>query len=103
MAVALATLVAPMRDALATPESDPIFAAIERHRQAWETLKGAPHDDDQIRLREAVLVAESEVVNTRPTTAAGVVALRTYHREHRYRERMYPIPFPAESGYWGKG
>jgi hypothetical protein len=103
MAAALATLVAPTRDALATPESDPIFVAIEHHRQAWETLKSAPHDDDQMRLHEAVLVAESEVVNIRPTTTAGVVALRAYHREHRYRERMYPAPFPGEYRSWGKG
>jgi hypothetical protein len=103
MAAALATLVAPRRDALASPESDPIFAAIERHRQAWETFKSATHDDDQMRLHEAVLVAESEVVNIRPTTTAGAVALRAYHREHRYRERMYPTPSPGEYRYWGKG
>ena len=103
MAVALATLVAPRSGALATSESDPILAAIERHRQAWETFKSASHDDDQMRLHEAVLVAESELVNIRPTTKAGVVALRTYHREHRYRERMYPTPFPPENWYSGKG
>lgn len=102
MAAALATLVAPS-GALATPEPDPIFAAIARHRQAWETLKSAPHDDDQMRLHEAVLGAESEVVNIRPTTKAGAVALRAYHREHRYRERMYPTPYPAENWNWGKG
>src|ERR1700691_2689743 len=48
MAAALATVVAPSSGALAAPEPDPIFAAIERHRQAWETLKSAPHDDDQV-------------------------------------------------------
>jgi hypothetical protein len=103
MAAALATLVAPSRGALATPEPDPIFAAIEHHRQAWETLKNAPHDDDQMRLQEAVLDAESEVVNVRPTTTAGAVALRAYHREHRYRERTYPAPSPSEYWYGGKG
>jgi hypothetical protein len=103
MAAALATLVAPSSGALAAPEPDPIFAAIERHRQAWETLESAPHDDDQVRLHEAVLDAESEVVNIRPTTTAGAVALRTYHREHRYRERMYPTPYPGEYWNWGKG
>jgi hypothetical protein len=103
MAAALATLVAPSSGALAAPEPDPIFAAIERHRQAWETLESAPHDDDQVRLHEAVLDAESEVVNIRPTTTAGAVALRTYHREHRYRERMYPTPYPSEYWNWGKG
>ena len=102
MAAALATLVAP-RGALATPEPDPIFAAIEHHRQAWEALKSAPHDADQMRLHVAVLAAESEVVNIRPTTTAGAVALRTYHREHRYRERMYPAPYPSENWNWGKG
>jgi hypothetical protein len=103
MAAALATLVAPSSGALAAPDPDPIFAAIERHRQAWEALESAPHDDDQVRLHEAVLDAESEVVNIRPTTTAGAVALRTYHREHRYRERMYPTPYPSEYWNWGKG
>src|SRR5450631_4339936 len=66
MAAALATLVAPS-GALAAAEPDPIFAAIERHRQAWETLKSAPHDDDdQMRLHVAVVTAETEVVNIRP-------------------------------------
>jgi hypothetical protein len=102
MAAALASLLAP-REALANPEPDPIFAAIENHRQAWETLENASHDDDQMRLHEAVLRTESEVVNTRPTTTAGAVALRTYHREHRYRERTYPTPYPREYWNWGKG
>ena len=103
MAAALATLVAPSTGALAMPQPDPIFAAIEHHRQAWETLKIAAHDDDQMRLHEAVLGAESEVVNIRPTTTAGAVALRAYHREHRYRERTYPAPAPGEYWNWGKG
>lgn len=103
MAAALATLAAPTSVALATWEFDPIFAAIEHHRQAWETLKSATHDDDHLRLHEAVLTAESELVNVRPTTTAGMVALRVYHREQRHRERMYPTPPPAENWYWGKG
>jgi hypothetical protein len=102
MAAALASLLAP-KGALANLEPDPIFAAIENHRQAWETLKSASHDDDQMRLHEAVLRTESEVVNTRPTTTAGAVALRTYHRQQRYRERTYPAPYPPEYWNWGKG
>jgi hypothetical protein len=103
MAAALAAVVAPSTGALASPEPDPIFAAIEHHRQAWEALNSAPQDADQMRLHVAVLEAESEVVNIRPTTTAGAVALRTYHREHRYRERMYPTPYPGENWNWGKG
>lgn len=103
MAAALATLAVPTSVALATPESDPIFAAIEHHRQAWETLKSAPHDGDHVRFHEAVLSAESELVNIRPTTTAGMVALRDYHHEQRRRERLYPTPPPVENGYWGKG
>ena len=102
MAAALATVVAS-RGALASPEPDPIFAAIEHHRQAWEALNSASHDDDQMRLHVAVLEAESAVVNIRPTTANGAVALRAYHREHRHRERLYPAPYPAENWNWGKG
>lgn len=102
MAAALASLAAPSV-AFAAPEPDPIFAAIEHHRQAWETLKSAPHDDDQVRLHEAVLTAESELVNIRPRTAAGMVALRAYHREQRRWERTYPAPPPDQNWYWGKG
>jgi hypothetical protein len=103
MAAALAAIMAPTSVAIATPESDPIFAAIEHHRQAWETLERAPHDQDQVRLHEAVLTAESELVNIRPATTAGMVALRAYHHEQRHRERLYPTPPPDESWYWGKG
>jgi hypothetical protein len=102
MAAALATLVVPTASDVASPNSDPIFTLIDQHRQAWEILKRAPHDDDQ-GLHDAVLASEFEVVNTRPTTTAGIVALRNYHREHRYHERLYPYPFPGEYGYWGKG
>jgi hypothetical protein len=56
-----------------------------------------------MRLHVAVLEAESAVVNIRPTTTAGAVALRAYHREHRHRERMYPTPYPSENWNWGKG
>src|SRR6202046_757061 len=44
MAAALAAVVAPSTGALASPEPDPIFAAIEHHRQAWEALNSAPQD-----------------------------------------------------------
>src|ERR1700677_714780 len=80
MAAALATVVAS-RGALASPEPDAIFAAIEHHRQAWEALNSAPHDDDQMRLHVAVLEAESAVVNIRPTTTAGGGVRRACHRK----------------------
>jgi hypothetical protein len=80
-----------------------VFPLIDQHRRAWETLKRAPHDADQ-GLHEAVLASEFAVINTRPTTTAGIVALRNYHREYRYHERMYPTPWPGEYWYYrGKG
>jgi len=103
MAAALATLVVPRAGDVVSSEFDPIFTLIDQHRHAWETLKRASHDADQ-GLHEAVLGSEFAVVNTRPTTTAGIVALRNYHREHRYYERMYPTPWPGEYWYyWGKG
>jgi len=103
MAAALATLVVPRAGDVASSEVDPIFTLIDQHRQAWETLKRAPHDADQ-GLHDAVLASEYAVVNTRPRTSAGIVALRNYHREHRYHERMYPTPWPGEYWYYrGKG
>jgi len=102
MATALATLVIPSAGDVASSQFDPILTLIEQHRRAWESLKRVAHDDDQ-GLHEALLAREFEVVNTRPTTTAGIVALRNYHREHRYHERLYPTPFPGEYWYWGKG
>ena len=102
MATALATLVVPQASDLASSQFDPIFTLIDQHRQAWEALKRADHDDDQ-GLHEALLASEFEVVNTRPTTTAGIMALRNYHREHRYHERLYPPVIPGEYWYWGKG
>ena len=101
MAVALATVAIPMTVAVveASPEADPVFAAIEQHRQAWQALANAP-DDEQGRLHEAVLAAEAQIVDTRPRTAAGVVALRGYHRE--LRRRYYYAP-PLPDPYWGSG
>ena len=103
MAVALATVVAPNRGALAAAEPDPIFAAIEHHRQAWETLKSAPHDDDQMRLHEAVLIAESEVVNIRPTTTAGVWLCAPITANIGTASACTLIPYPSENWNWGKG
>ena len=40
---------------------------------------------------------------TESQSGKQAVALRAYHREHRYRERMYPTPFPGEYWNWGKG
>jgi hypothetical protein len=103
MAAALATLVVPRAGDVANSEFDPIFTLIDQHRQAWETLKRALYGEDQ-GLHEAVLASEFAVVNTRPTTTAGIMALRHYHREHRYYERMYPTPWPGEYWYYrGKG
>jgi hypothetical protein len=106
MAAALAMLAIPDTAALATPASDPIFAAIEKHRQAWEALNGA--GVDQAQLHEAVLAAESDLVATRPSTSAGVAALRAYH--HEARRRLYRYPYHEEYYYprdyywgWGKG
>lgn len=106
MAVALAIVAVPAASSLASPGSDPVLAAIERHRQAWEALNVA--GDDHARWHEAVLAAEAELVDTRPTTSAGVEALRAYHQEARYRERSYPRPYPEywRDQYWrgwGKG
>jgi hypothetical protein len=100
MAAALATLVVPQAGDVTSSEFDPIFTLIDQHRQAWEALKRTPHDDDP-GLHEAVLASEFAVVSTRPKTTAGIVALRNYHREHRYYERFYPIPYPREYWYYG--
>jgi hypothetical protein len=103
MAVAFATLasIPPATAVTEPPDSDPILAAIEHHRRAWHALKIAP-DHDDTRLHEAVLDAEAGVVNTLPTTPAGVLALRTYHRELRERGGLGQPVAPSRSWRPGK-
>ena len=102
MAVALAMVAVPGATLLTAAGSDPVFAAIERHRQAWEALNGA--GDDQARWHETLLTAETELVDTRPTTSAGVAALRAYHQEARYRGRYYhEESWPNQYWQWRRG
>jgi hypothetical protein len=91
--------------------SDPIFAAIQRHRSAWKAL-GACSDLDVEetkarragnkkaaraavravdRLHKAVDKAEKNLIDVVPTSIAGVVALLAYAADHQ-----------AESNNWDR-
>jgi hypothetical protein len=66
--VAFPSIAAPVG---AEPESDPIYAAIERHRLAFATCVS---DEDSDRYSDA----EQELLETAPTTFRGMLALLTY-------------------------
>jgi hypothetical protein len=68
--------------------SDPVFAAIEAHRAAWEVLAAdySRLADDETpaaqakleKLNQAVSDARDALANTEPTTMAGAIALLRY-------------------------
>lgn len=73
---------------------DPIFAAIEAHRAAWEELEGKLpaldklQDDDESakqeleRLHDAIDNAEDGLIDVIPTSIAGIVAVLEYAANH---------------------
>lgn len=90
----MATLAATVMPAKATGsiagiDPDPIFAAIELHRQAWaqfdantsELTEAGDYDELDL-LMEAFGCAEDGLLDTIPTTIAGVSALLDYVAEH---------------------
>lgn len=86
--------------AVAAAEPDPIFAAIEEHRRAWWDDGGHCSDLDWIAshgeteavreeaerkldlLWEQVRAATDKLIDTAPTTNAGVAALLEYAIDH---------------------
>jgi hypothetical protein len=61
---------------------DPIFAAIDMHRQAEAACTAVPHGEDiPDELGDRCSNAFRAVMRTRPTTPAGLVALTTWTRE----------------------
>jgi hypothetical protein len=119
IAAAAAVTVAGARPTDAAPAIDPIFAAIERHKQTavvWEAAVGvradfhegpAPMTDDlweeRCRLedaeedaREPLLDAGVDLVATKPTTLAGIVAAVSYMRKQMRDDGTY---MPWEAGF----
>jgi len=111
IAATLATAVAPTL-AIVAPASaaaDPIFPAREVHRVAWHrvddactkvsALESSPHTTTMAALKAAEAerdaIGDKEewpayvaLVPTRPTTAAGVLALVRHMREFELTERL---------------
>ena len=77
-----------------TSPIDPIFAAIEAHRLAWDelsrklpTLDEADDEDENAkreldRLNDAIDAAEGELIDVIPTSIAGIVAVLEYAANH---------------------
>jgi hypothetical protein len=101
----------------AAAESDPIYAAIERHKQACIVWEGAVHvratfndlhmtaeqreqrdelDDAVDDARESLVDAGVDLVNTTPTTAAGIVTAIGYMR---LQMRDYGTFMPYETKF----
>lgn len=93
MAVALASVALPPT----TPsprQADTTLAAIDEHRQAWDALtRGSTNCDD---WHQAFMTAEAKLVESRPVTADGLMALREYEQEARRRRAPYPSFQPPE-------
>jgi hypothetical protein len=75
--------------------TDPVFAAIERHRQAvqaWQASMGEAHDADKISNQLLAMERDAfrEWLTTPPTTLAGVIATL----EHASRR-----PYPHDPDY----
>jgi hypothetical protein len=77
-------------------EPDPIYAAIERHRAAWHEFNsrcsalndaGTPESlAEERRLMDAHQQAADDMVDTTPTTIAGVITLLRYAAEVQERD-----------------
>jgi len=110
-------------------ESDPIFAAIERHKAAclpWDAAINvraefpegpAPMTDEQWEQRDVLDEAVDDarvtlekagldLIHTAPTTAAGVVAAIRYMQKQMRTDgtyMLYDIEFPFDDLYTGDG
>jgi hypothetical protein len=75
---------------------DPIYAAIQRHRDAY-AARGAAlearRDDDTGAMFELDFNARNDLITTHPTTIAGAAALCRYVAEFAQQ--------PGEEGIWG--
>jgi hypothetical protein len=78
-------------------EPDPIFAAIERHKVAyqvrWEALEAGCDSDTDQAMCDADWNARDALLQVRPTTIAGVAALARYSWEFSQQA--------GEEGLWG--
>ena len=103
LAVLAASLTGPVV-VEATP-TDPIFAAIEKHRKAFTAMKaanGSPlSDEDTQQYYDAENDAIDEFARTVPTTQAGLAAMLIYAAEiisdNRPAERSMPYPFADDA------
>ena len=98
MVVAVASTALPAAASVGE-DQESILTAIDEHRQAWEALSTTNANYEH--WHQAFLAAELKLVESRPTTPAGITALRDYDREARRRGRPYQPPPQFE--YWGTG
>jgi hypothetical protein len=99
-AVAVMALTTPSADA------DPIFAAIDAHREAdgkvdteHAKLVAVGLDGDNWMPTQAALMAEcaaaKALIGTTPTTRAGLLALEAHLRDDRHRSARWAIRIPV--------
>jgi hypothetical protein len=80
-------------------EADPVYAAMEVHRRAydvfsewWDLTHGGMYTEDEARKREWYEVNNAEeatfnaLLATKPTTKAGAIACVEYSDRHRPRD-----------------
>jgi hypothetical protein len=85
-----------------TETTDPIWAAIEKHRAelaAYTIIADRPGDIPR-GANDQVMAAGGPLVSTRPTTLAGAIAVlryvRSQHHESELHEGAYPSYLPQE-------
>jgi hypothetical protein len=118
IAAVTAATVAGARPTDAAPAIDPIFAAIEKHRAAcivWDAAVDVRADfeetaeqrdlcdglDDAVDdAREPLVDAGVDLVDTKPTTLAGIIAAISYIRTQMRDDGTYmPYASEFESGF----
>jgi hypothetical protein len=95
---------------------DPIYAAIERHKQTAAIWDAAVNDDDETEgfqeavddAREPLMQAGVDLVTTAPTTPAGIVTAISYIRTQMRNNSTYmpyetKFEFEFDPGYPGDG
>lgn len=91
-----------------TNTPDPIFAAIDAHARAtdalWalheESLAVGPENADHLPLETAVRACfetEAALIDTAPTTRAGLRALEAHLRQDRHKHARWSIPRLAKT------
>ena len=90
-----------LRDVPIALATDPIFAAIKAHQEAWDLAREASDDDiDALMAAEADRLAE--LLRMTPTTIAGCVAMMRWIETYSCDEANNSYPFSDWDDSWSE-